>query len=266
MLFLKLIGPVLAYVTAVLKDSFPERIKRSSKWKAGIIVIITFGLLISIGTTVLDDRQKSRSAADQDQRYQDLKARFDRLTELSITQDARADGRTQVLQERINDLNRKLEPFIKLAVSKYPQLGVDDALQQFRSELKNQRSDLDTIRQFTRVAELDARGLTGKYAAPLIERTDQSLLLEGTFRVVDNKLMYLCDERSMGKFNQLTQQSPNYPFSYFAIASCLRTENDNEWKKYAEAAYERFSKSTTIEGHHSSHDEALQQVKKWLGR
>ena len=45
----------------------------------------------------------------------------------------------------------------------------------------------------------------------------------------------------------------------------LSSKNNVEWLFHAKKALEIFTITTTIEGHHPQHDQALRNVKNWLG-
>lgn len=135
MLILKLLAPIIVFAIALLKEFWPEKIKSNDRWKQVFLVVMAVGALVSIVVIIHDDSKTNKEKFEQQARYQDLQVKFDNIITLSKNQDVRSDERGKFLQERIMELSTKLEPFIKLAVAKYPQQNVDEGLELLRKEI-----------------------------------------------------------------------------------------------------------------------------------
>ncbi len=122
------------------------------------------------------------------------------------------------------------------------------------------QTELDAIRTYTEVSKLNFVGKTGTVAPPLIEETPISRMLEGAFTVS----RYACDPAAVGKFHEVTDRYPKFPFAYYALAFCLSQRGDSSWRGYAIKAAEILSKTTMIDGHHPSHDQALLELQEIL--
>ena len=116
------------------------------------------------------------------------------------------------------------------------------------------QTELDVIRTYTEVSKLNFVGKTGTVSLPLIEDTPISRMLEGAFTVTDGHSRYACDPAAVGKFHEVIERYPKFPFAYYALAFCLSQSGDSSWRGYAIKAAEILSKTTMIDGHHPNHD------------
>jgi hypothetical protein len=57
------------------------------------------------------------------------------------------------------------------------------------------------------------------------------------------------------------EKYPYFPFGYWVKYNYLKALGDPTWREFATKAVEIFETTTSIKGHHSSHDEALQMAK-----
>jgi len=188
----------------------------------------------------------------------DLKKSFtERQERLSVQVDALLKGN--------ESLKKLLDPFQKVANIKFPQLDTETALAKLAAEVDLQRKELNTIRRYTQVSKLNIIGTTGTVRPPLTEETDISRLLEGTFTISNNQASYSCNAATIAKFQEVITRFPDFPFSYYALASCLRLRSDASWKGLARKALGILKNTTTIDGHHPSHDQVLRELEQTLG-
>ncbi|MBI2182284.1 MAG: hypothetical protein HYU31_15880, partial [Deltaproteobacteria bacterium] len=114
--------------------------------------------------------------------------------------------------------------------------------------------------------KLNIIGTTGTVAPPLKEETNISRMLEGTFTVANDRASYPCNPSTIAKFQEVIAKVPDFPFSYYAMASCLRQRGDSSWKGYAMKAVDILENTTIIDGHHPSHDQVLRELNLALHR
>lgn len=120
---------------------------------------------------------------------------------------------------------------------------------------------IEAIKDYSDMARYDPTGTTGLGGPVIKETTPISRLLEGAFVIKDDKAFVKCDYKSLDKFQTVVKQFPTFPFSYYALAVCLRQVGDDaSWKYYAHKAIEILEKTTTIAGHKVSHDQALKEL------
>jgi hypothetical protein len=162
-------------------------------------------------------------------------------------------------------LQKRLDPFEKIANRLFPQLDTQAALARLAADVDQQRKELNTIRRYTGVSKLNVIGTTGTVQAPLREETGISRILEGAFTITNDRASYSCDASAIEKFREVIAKFPDFPFSYSGLASCLRLRGDSAWKGYATQAIEILKNTTTIEGHHRSHDHVLRELEQALG-
>jgi hypothetical protein len=172
--------------------------------------------------------------------------------------------RNSGLQYKLSELNDKLEPFIKLAVNKYPNLKIDDALLKLEYDLKEQKDKLSIIFEYSDVALLNYFGLPDKVGDFLIESSEISEILKGSYDRIDSMVFFKHDDISISKFKKVISEFPRFPFSYCAMAMALKDKGDPKWKEYVYKAVEILKKTTQISGHHRNHDEALKTLQQIL--
>jgi len=85
--------------------------------------------------------------------------------------------------------------------------------------------------------------------------------LEGTYIMTEDKFTYKCDKESIDKMIKVTKNYPDFPFSYYSIATCKKDRGEEGWKEYAERAIDIFEETTQIKDHNSAHDEGLEDLK-----
>ncbi len=105
-------------------------------------MLLLISLSFSFFTIISDDLENAKKLKNQIniqktliQKNDSLKTQLDSLILLTRDLEINSDSRNIVLQSKIDDLNENLEPFIKLAVKKYPALKIEDALEKIQNEL-----------------------------------------------------------------------------------------------------------------------------------
>jgi hypothetical protein len=141
---------------------------------------------------------------------------------------------------------------------------VNAGLESSRADASELRSRLDTLKEYSEVARLNFVGTSGTAVAPLVEHTGISRALESAVEISGTRSQYRCDPKSLQTFREVIVRYPQFPFSHYALAFCLQRNGDTTWKQHATAAIEILKKTTTIDGHHSNHDQALQKLQKAL--
>ena len=123
---------------------------------------------------------------------------------------------------------------------------------------------VSTLRDFSSVAALGPTGVTGMAGAGLKEETQISKVIEGAWAERNGGLFPSCDEQSLVKFRRAIEMFPRFPFSHYALAICLRGQGDSDWERHARSAVEILDKTTTLAAHHSSHDQARDELRRYL--
>jgi hypothetical protein len=66
------------------------------------------------------------------------------------------------------------------------------------------------------------------------------------------------------RYRAVISQFPRFPFGYFALAESLRHRGDPAWRGFAQKAISILEKTTAIEGHDPSHDDALATMRGYM--
>jgi len=164
----------------------------------------------------------------------------------------------------IQRLEILLTPFRTIALERYTG-SETEAILKLATRIQELESTVTALKDYSYVAELNPIGLPSLRGKPGEEAfikitTGIYDILQGTWTEENRQYTYLCDPDSKAKFKEVIQKSPLFPFAYFAMAICLRSEKDENWKTYAQKAIEIFKKTTAINPHDPSHDTALQKL------
>ena len=125
--------------------------------------------------------------------------------------------------------------------------------------------DVEAATGFVYVATLNPIGISDQAGSTgIVVRTPLSKTMNGAWNIVEGRPRVNCDEESLEKFENAISLMTNFPFSYYAIAVCLRGQDNPEWRNYAESAVAIFENTTRIANHDKNHDEGLETLKKLL--
>ena len=184
----------------------------------------------------------------------------------------------QEQQERIARIDQGVVELVKLARERDPNLTEQEALRHISTEVRTLRGrtsklerELEGVKRYGSVAELNAFGLSGKIRAGsgLKETSSISRALEGAYirKEVGGQIRYLpdCNDMGIAAFRKAAEIDPDFPFSHWALAMCAAKVGDKEWRTYAERAVTILEHTTRIAGHHPHHDKVLEQSRKLLG-
>jgi hypothetical protein len=142
MLLLKIASLIVVYIIALIKDFWADKLKRHLQTKRALVTLMTLAMLIGVVSTVLDDQKSSEVSRLQSERQaflqsqnDSLRARVDSLIKITQQGEVKLDRQNAVLQAKVSELNSKLEPFVKLAVTKYPAYDIQSALNQLARDI-----------------------------------------------------------------------------------------------------------------------------------
>ena len=180
-------------------------------------------------------------------------------------------------RERSARIEQDVQILVKLARERDPNLTEQEALREIRTEIKSLREkssalerELEGVKRYGSVAKLNGFGLSGKVQADsgLSETSAISRALEKAYirREEGGRVTFLprCDSTGIGAFRKAAEINPDFPFSYWALATCGAETGDEGWRSYAKRAVTILEHTTQIAGHHGHHDGALEQLRKRL--
>ena len=259
-LLLKLIGPVIPVVAALIQ------LGRESGWLGSGTLRGQRWTFVLIGTIILGGIINSAMTWHT---HEDERNEREKVEKASEDRERRAQEERQEIAEGIG----KIE--LALGREHDPNLPVQDALGRIGSEVQTLQEtasklgdELEGLRKYGRVAELNVKGLTGKYGSGIVENTAISRKLEGAYTDRENegesRFRPRCDKESMAKFEQVTREHPNFPFAYWGLASCFGQVGNRRAAGLAVAHAKRAMKilehTTQIDGHHVQHDQVREAI------
>jgi hypothetical protein len=77
----------------------------------------------------------------------------------------------------------------------------------------------------------------------------------------EGKIICRCIPTAIQKCKSVIDKFPQYPFSYYFIACCLKEKGNQSWVWYANKAKDIFEKTTKLPNHHSDHDLIFAELK-----
>ena len=253
-LVLKLMVPAVILIAALVQWGLDHwwndrtiRVRR--RWAFTLMGIIALGAVVNGVTTVHTHEQVRSERA--------------RTEEVTRQREQRARQERHEIAQRIGNL-------VHLARERDPNLTEQEALRQIGAEvhtLRKKTSDLEQelrgFRRYNNVASLGVLGLPDKLKAGSgITMTSRlSLALEGAYEETeDGKVRPSCNKKAIAAFEEAATINPDFPFTYWARATCALKARKPEWQGYAERATEIFEQTTQISGHNPGHDQALQDI------
>lgn len=138
------------------------------------------------------------------------------------------------------------------------------------SEVKRREENariVTALRDYSYVATLNPKGTTYlDEGRGFKETTKLSRILDGAIQKDEDADRWngTCDSESLGKYQRAAEVVPNFPFSYFFLADCLRNRGDRAWRNHAEVGLGHFDMTTQLAAHHPTHDAAREMLVSWL--
>jgi hypothetical protein len=132
------------------------------------------------------------------------------------------------------------------------------------TQIRNLENATDAVRGFSDVSELNPAGLPFREGTGIRYDSPLSTALRDLYVVRDSIINFKLGEEYEPKYRAIIEQFPRFPFGYFALAESLRHRGDASWRGYAQKAVAIFEKTTIIDGHDRSHDEALATLRNYL--
>lgn len=127
MLILKLLGPIIVFIAAILKDIVSDK-KRNKTWKKILLFSMIGALVVSIWLILIDNDNNIKYKIKSDHK-------IDSLISISDIFSKKQDSNNIIVQYKVDELNKKLDPFVKLAISKYPNDNIQTALEKLTNEI-----------------------------------------------------------------------------------------------------------------------------------
>ena len=267
----EILAPVLTLCLALTQLAVDHKWsdKRTRRYRQvrAILVFLLFASTAATVAVVRNQSHESRGRADQLSAMRTDAARQASEAARSI---AAARGQIASLEAEIRSLRLQLDPFVKAATARFPQLEPSSALQRLSDDLSALsvktrrlegeaqflRQQVESVRDYSDVARLTFNG-SEYVGGDITFSSPLTKIMEGTFTEVSpGRYRRVCTDAAVAKYKKAIQEFPRFPFSYFWLALCLRDRGESPWQPHARSAYSIFEPTTQIAGHQVSHDEA----------
>jgi hypothetical protein len=149
MVFFKLLALGIAMGAGLLREALEyfwhdRRTKTHKRIRWVLIGLMLVGAVVAGLLVVLDDRQ----SANQIAKLTELKKGAEKAASDAAAREEDAKKDREVLKQKIDNLQRRIDPFVTLATARYPSLPPEKALEKLANDVKELRH---------RTEQLDAR-------------------------------------------------------------------------------------------------------------
>jgi len=69
-----------------------------------------------------------------------------------------------------------------------------------------------------------------------------------------------CSPETIDACKAVIEKMPQYPFSYYFLAKCLKEQKNPLWREYALKAQQILKETTAFPSHHGDHDVAFKEI------
>ena len=186
-----------------------------------------------------------------------------------------ASARERQARLERQEISVNIQDLVTLARERDPSLTEQEALHTVTTEVRTLRErtsqlehELQGLRRYSKVAKYSALGLTGIAGEGLKENSPIAHALEGAYIKIEGETgpeyQPRCDAQGLARFAKVAREFPDFPFSHWALAKCLRQAGNPQWRVHAERAMTIFEHTTRIGERSPHHDQARKQMEQLL--
>jgi hypothetical protein len=114
------------------------------------------------------------------------------------------------------------------------------------------------------VSRLNPTGLPFREGKGIRYDTPLSTALRDLYVITDSTIAFKLGEQFEPRYRTVIKQFPRFPFAYVALAESLQHRGDPAWREFARKGISILEKTTAIEGHDPSHDDALATMRSYM--
>ena len=223
------------------------------------LCLIVLGTVFSFFGTYYNDKQ------GQEELTSKIQEKNKNIDEINSNNVKLIDQNSDLLNSNsdVSNTNRDLIKQNTDMLSKVGQYQSD--IEERNKKIQALESEINNVKEYSYYATLDIYGIDIIAGYGLTYTSDLSKRMGKVVEEVNGKLYVRNDKKSLPILDEVIEKYPNFPFGYFAKFNILKSFGDLAWKRYAQKAVDIFQITTTIKGHHASHDEALTLLKRDLG-
>ena len=186
-----------------------------------------------------------------------------------------AAEREERAQAERRAITAEVQALVALARERDPGLTEAEALHEVSAEVRRLRQqsaqlqqELRGIEKYSRVAKYNVLGFTGIAGPGLEELSPIAAALDGAYiqerTSGEPRYRARCDGSALARFAAVARDHPDFPFSHWALAQCLRQADDPRWRAHAERAMAILRHTTRLAERSPHHDQARRQLEALL--
>jgi hypothetical protein len=232
-----------------------------------------------------------------------MKSENGRLQSVAFELQARLESLNQQDKDnaaQLAALRAQLEPFQKVANLRYP--GDEAALAKLHEDLTKQevqimdlgqtadeqKKTIGSLQKLSENQKKEIAGLKNKLAEMENQMDAQEVAtwtFEGQMRLWNGQFIdgpvagwidsykeektgeasqWSCASEAIFHYREIMEGYPKYPFPYYVLSQCLKTQGETSWKGYANKGLVILKKTTKIPGHVQDHDRILGELQNLL--
>jgi hypothetical protein len=132
--------------------------------------------------------------------------------------------------------------------------------------IRSERSlhNLSDKSDYFEVSRCNPAGLPFREGKGIRYDTPLATELRDCYVIPDSTINFKLGQQFESRYTTVISQFPRFPFGYFALAESMRQRGDPAWREFAQKAISILEKTTAIEGHDPSHDDALATLRGYL--
>lgn len=143
-MILKFIAPILLFLIGIIQGIFPAKINEKKWLKVTLIGLLLVSLIYGIFNIKINDDNAAKISREQKNDIDSLKIQNSLLSSkldglhkaISLNMKDRSIQENE-MNKKVNELNEKLEPFVKIALTKYPAYDLQSALNKLAKDIES---------------------------------------------------------------------------------------------------------------------------------
>lgn len=168
-MILKYLALIVIFLIAILQRIFADKRKEKKRLKFILIGLLLASLIAGLVNLKIDNDNAIKVSRQQKNNIDSLKiqnsllnSKLDSLHKtLNIGMEDRSIQETEI-NKKVNELNKKLEPFVKIALTKYPAYDLQSALNKLAQDIENTKrlAEPPMLIPYAKEISRDDKGIT----------------------------------------------------------------------------------------------------------
>jgi len=143
-MILKILAPFIIFAIALIQSIYSNQINKKKWLKFALIGLLISSLIVGIFVIKIDDDSAKRISKEQKNSIDSLRiensllgSKIDSLYNALNRGMQDRSAQEMEMEKKVNELNKKLEPFVNLALTKYPAYDMQTALNKIALDIEN---------------------------------------------------------------------------------------------------------------------------------